>query len=86
MGLEKLIKKTFIDEDYNKLVRPVSKLSGLTDVFTELKILQIDLVRILLSDSTADFKNVYLNLIFFKGRKISRAHLDCLDRDGKNFI
>ena len=44
-GLEKLIHHIFNENDYNPLVRPASELTGLTEVSTELKILQINLVR-----------------------------------------
>lgn len=44
-GLEKLIDQIFTIDDYNSLVRPTDKLSGLTTVNTELKLLQIDLVK-----------------------------------------
>jgi hypothetical protein len=45
VGLEKLIKNVFIDENYNSLVRPINEDDGITYIKTELKILQIDLVR-----------------------------------------
>ncbi len=43
-GLEKLIKAIFYEKSYNELVRPVNN-DGVTVVETELKLLQIDLVK-----------------------------------------
>ena len=43
-GLERLIKNTFVINSYNNLVRPVGDKEGPTQVFTELKFIQIDLV------------------------------------------
>ena len=41
-SLEKLFDRIFLDEDYNSLVRPENE-DSLTQVATELKLLQIDL-------------------------------------------
>ncbi len=46
-GVEDLIHKIFKVKNYNNLVRPVDKKNNLTNVVTELKILQIDLVIII---------------------------------------
>jgi len=43
-GIEKLFNKIFFLNKYNNLVRPIEKESGLTNVVTELKLLQLDLV------------------------------------------
>jgi len=45
MGVEKLFHRVYEVGKYNKLVRPTVRNSSLTEVFTELKILQIDLAR-----------------------------------------
>ena len=45
-GLEKLVYEIFDINSYNRLVRPVDKKTGLTEILTELKLLQIDLVKI----------------------------------------
>jgi hypothetical protein len=41
-SLERLFDRIFLNEDYNNLVRP-EDMNGLTQVQTELKLLQIDL-------------------------------------------
>ena len=46
-GVEDLIHKIFKVKNYNNLVRPVDKKNNVTNVVTELKILQIDLVIII---------------------------------------
>jgi hypothetical protein len=46
MGVEKLFHRVYEVGKYNKLVRPTVRNSSLTEVFTELKILQIDLVSL----------------------------------------
>jgi len=43
-GVEKLFEQIFQQNKYNKLVRPTARNTTLTEVFTELKMLQIDLV------------------------------------------
>ena len=43
-GVEKLIYDIFTKRKYNTLVRPVDKKNNLTNILTELKLLQIDLV------------------------------------------
>lgn len=43
-GIEKLMHNIFVEASYNSLVRPVDKKTGLTNINTELKLLQIDLV------------------------------------------
>lgn len=45
-GVEGLFHKIFYLRKYNNLVRPFDKKTGLTNVVTELKLLQIDLVYI----------------------------------------
>ena len=50
-GIEKLMHDIFTIKKYNTLVRPVDKNNNLTNIRTELKLLQIDLV--------------YLNLFFY---------------------
>jgi hypothetical protein len=42
-ALEKLIDKIFVKMNYNTMVRPSNK-DGVTVIFTELKLLQVDLV------------------------------------------
>ena len=44
-GLEKLLHEIFIANKYNRYVRPVDEL-GITNIQTQLKLLQIDLVKI----------------------------------------
>lgn len=44
VDLERLFHKVFVIEEYNNLVRPETQ-DGLTRVETELKLLQIDLVK-----------------------------------------
>jgi len=83
VGLEKLIDTIFNQNAYNQLVRPTDPESGLTIVFTELKLLQIDLVGLL---RTRYFNySIYglLFLVHFKsGWEIPRAGFDCLDWNG----
>ncbi len=43
-GLEKLLYEIFIINEYNRFVRPVDEL-GITNIQTQLKLLQIDLVK-----------------------------------------
>lgn len=43
-AIERLIDRIFVENAYNPLVRPADK-EGITNVFTELKLLQIDLVN-----------------------------------------
>jgi hypothetical protein len=43
-GLERLFLQIFDKNNYNNLVRPVTKETELTNILTELKLLQIDLV------------------------------------------
>jgi hypothetical protein len=43
-GVEKLMHDIFTLRKYNTLVRPVDKKNNLTNILTELKLLQIDLV------------------------------------------
>ena len=47
-ALERLITDIFTHNQYNNLVRPTDNETGLTVVYTELKVLQIDLVMIYL--------------------------------------
>jgi len=44
-GVESLIHDIFTVKKYNTLVRPIDKSNNLTNILTELKLLQIDLVR-----------------------------------------
>lgn len=44
-GLERLFHQIFDVSNYNDLVRPVNKETELTSIYTELKLLQIDLVN-----------------------------------------
>ncbi len=43
-GMESLIHEIFTVNKYNNVVRPVDKTNNLTNILTELKLLQIDLV------------------------------------------
>ena len=43
--LEMLMHQIFTVSKYNELVRPVDQENGLTNILTELKLLQIDLVN-----------------------------------------
>ena len=54
-GLEKLVYEIFDINSYNRLVRPVDKKTGLTEILTELKLLQIDLVRISINEFEKKF-------------------------------
>ncbi len=45
--MEKLIDKIYNQDEYDQMIRPSNKLTGLTHIETELKFLQIDLVRLL---------------------------------------
>jgi len=64
----KILKKVFTVDKYNELIRPVDKM-GVTNVNTELKLLQIDLV--------SKINRNYKFLFNFKllGRKISRVYI-----------
>ena len=44
-GVEKLFDRIYQQNKYNKLVRPTARNATLTEVLTELKLLQIDLVN-----------------------------------------
>ena len=44
-GVESLMHDIFTVKKYNTLVRPIDKSNNLTNILTELKLLQIDLVR-----------------------------------------
>ena len=44
--MEKLIDKIYNQDEYDQMIRPSNKLTGLTHIETELKFLQIDLVRL----------------------------------------
>lgn len=67
--VKKNSKKVFTVDKYNELIRPVDKM-GVTNVNTELKLLQIDLV-------SKKIKRNYKFLFNFKllGRKISRVYI-----------
>jgi len=43
-GVERLLNRIFKEKNYNNLVRPRDKQTGLTYLQTELKLLQLDLV------------------------------------------
>ena len=43
-GLEQLFFQIFDKNNYNNLVRPINKETELTNILTELKLLQIDIV------------------------------------------
>ncbi len=46
-AMEKLIDKIYNQDEYDQMIRPSSKLTGLTHIESELKFLQIDLVGLL---------------------------------------
>ena len=60
-GVEKLLNKIYKINKYNKLVRPTAKNTTLTEVHTDLKILQIDLVNHYLLKNFIDLMKIDLN-------------------------
>ncbi len=84
VGLEKLIDTIFTQNAYNQLVRPTDPETGLTVVFTELKMLQIDLVCLKKSHKQMLFKLRFFLIAYFKsGWEIPRVGFHRLDWNGK---
>ena len=63
VGLEKLLEKVFVNDSYNKLVRPVETKTGITHINTELKILQINVVGLIREQNL--FKESNKSIFFF---------------------
>ena len=79
-GLEKLVNHVFVENEYNPLVRPLSFTTGKTEVSTELKILQLNLVRILLEINL--YIKLFSNSIAKLERKKPRVSNYSMARDG----
>jgi hypothetical protein len=61
--------KIFLENNYNNLVRPFNKQNGMTNIYTELKLLQLDLVCTRLKMFLLLLKIKRQNLIILERKK-----------------